>query len=335
MLCDWRELTTVKQAQSAVHQYAREGMLSELYGVTNWDFDFRGHKLAGDWQAALGVTIRVHHLAWMSMEGEAKRDYPACIGYQSPWYRKYGKIEDYFARLNTALVRGTPFVKIGVIHPIESYWLKWGNEEATGAEQEKMDQAFADLTKWLLYGLLDFDFISESLLEELPDDGKGGFGVGAMHYEAIVVPGCITLRRNTVNRLKIFAEKGGQIIWLGRIPEYVDVLPVKDDSLQKMGRLLPYTKQAVHSALEPYRTVRVCDRQGTASSNLLSQQRQDGEMRWLFLCHSEKPQDRDDAAAEYWTVQVPGNWTVEQYDAMEGTVSSVEVRKCQIGRAHV
>ncbi|MFQ9394896.1 MAG: hypothetical protein ACLR2E_13715 [Lachnospiraceae bacterium] len=87
MLCDFRELTTAKQAESAVHQFGYEGMLSELYGVTNWDFDFRGHKLAGDWQAALGVTIRVHHLAWTSMAGEAKRDYPASISYQSPGTR--------------------------------------------------------------------------------------------------------------------------------------------------------------------------------------------------------------------------------------------------------
>lgn len=53
MLYDSRELNTAKQAQSVVHQYGREGMLSELYGVTGWEFDFRGHKLAGDWQAAL------------------------------------------------------------------------------------------------------------------------------------------------------------------------------------------------------------------------------------------------------------------------------------------
>lgn len=320
MLCDWRELTTAKQAQSAVNQYAREGMLSELYGVTNWDFDFRGHKLAGDWQAALGVTIRVHHLTWVSMEGEAKRDYPACIGYQSPWYRKYKRIEDYFARLNTALVRGTPLVKIGVIHPIESYWLKWGNEEATGAERAEMDEAFSNLTKWLLYGLLDFDFISEALLEELPDDGKEGFAAGAMHYEVIVVPGCVTLRKNTVNRLKKFAEKGGRIFWLGRIPEYVDAMPAEDDSLRNTGVLLPYTKQALHSALEPYRTVSVCDRRGMKSDNMLSRQRQDGENRWLFLAHCEKPDNMDEVSGEYWTIRVPGTWSVEQYDAMEGTV---------------
>ena len=324
MLCDWRELTTAKQAQSAVHQYAREGMLSELYGVTNWDFDFRGHKLAGDWQAALGVTIRVHHLTWVSMEGEAKRDYPACIGYQSPWYHKYKKIEDHFARLNTALVRGTPLVKIGVIHPIESYWLKWGSEETTGAERAEMDEAFSNLTKWLLYGLLDFDFISESLLEDLPDDGKEGFSVGAMHYEAVVVPGCVTLRRNTADRLKRFAEKGGQIFWLGRIPAYVDAMPAADDSLQKIGVLLPYTKQAVREALEPCRTVSVRDRRGMRSGNLLSRQRQDGEDRWLFLSHCEKPDNRDEVGAEYWTVTVPGVWTVEHYDTMEGTVSPVQ-----------
>lgn len=119
MLCDSRELTTAKQAESAVHQFGYEGMLSELYGVTNWDFDFRGHKLAGDWQAALGVTIRVHHLAWTSMAGEAKRDYPASISYQSPWYKEYHLIEDYFGRLNTALTRGSAEVKVGVVHPVD------------------------------------------------------------------------------------------------------------------------------------------------------------------------------------------------------------------------
>ena len=171
MLYDSRELNTAKQAQSVVHQYGREGMLSELYGVTGWEFDFRGHKLAGDWQAALGVTVRVHHLTWTSMAGEAKRDYPASIGYQSPWYEEYPLIENYFSRLNTVLGRGKAVVKIGVIHPIESYWLYWGNKEQTQGLRDEMDERFKKLTEWLLFGLIDFDFISESLWEsQTPDD---------------------------------------------------------------------------------------------------------------------------------------------------------------------
>ncbi|MFQ9802070.1 MAG: hypothetical protein ACLR23_27780 [Clostridia bacterium] len=139
-------------------------MTSELYGVTNWDFDFRGHKLQGDWQAALGVTTRVHHLSWTSMAGEAKRDYPASIFYQSPWYKEYPLIEDHFARVNTALTSGKPDVKIGVIHPIESYWLYWGPKEQTAAKRQQMEQQFSQIIEWLLFGLQDFDFIAESLL---------------------------------------------------------------------------------------------------------------------------------------------------------------------------
>ena len=97
ILEDRIELTTAKQAQSLARQLNRPGVLSELYGVTNWDFDFVGHKAQGDWQAALGVTVRVPHLAWVSMAGEAKRDYPASIGYQSPWFREYPLVENHFA----------------------------------------------------------------------------------------------------------------------------------------------------------------------------------------------------------------------------------------------
>lgn len=66
MLFNNHEFTTAKQAQSASHQFGREGVLSELYGVTGWDCDFRTYKYQGDWQAALGVTVRVPHLSWYS-----------------------------------------------------------------------------------------------------------------------------------------------------------------------------------------------------------------------------------------------------------------------------
>ena len=71
------EFITAKQAQSIVRQQGKPGMLSELYGVTGWDYDFRGYKLQGDWQAALGVTVRVPHLTWMTMKAAASGISPA------------------------------------------------------------------------------------------------------------------------------------------------------------------------------------------------------------------------------------------------------------------
>ncbi len=327
MLCDRRELTTAKQAQSASHQYGCPGVLSELYGVTNWDFDFRGHKMAGDWQAALGVTIRVHHLTWTSMAGEAKRDYPAPIGYQSPWYEEYSLIEDYFARLNTALTRGSAEVRVGVIHPVESYWLYWGTREKTEGIRKEMDQNFLQLTKWLLYGLIDFDFIAESLLPELqpmeetaPD--KQGFQAGKMKYDVILVPNCVTLRRTTLERLSTFAGNGGKVIFTGNIPEYVNAVKSQEViQLAENCTKITFNERELLNALSPYRFVEVRNRDGSRTDNMLYQLRTDKNGKWLFLTHSEKPQNPDIPVKEALSIIVEGLWEITKYDAMSGTIT--------------
>ena len=123
MLCGRHEYTTAKQTESVVRQNGKEGMLCELYGVSRWAVEFGKFKEEGDWLACLGVTVRVPHLSFYSMRGEAKRDYPPSIFYQVPWYLKFKAIEDHFSRLNTALSRGKALNEVAVIHPIESYFL--------------------------------------------------------------------------------------------------------------------------------------------------------------------------------------------------------------------
>ncbi len=330
MLCDRRELTTAKQAQSAAHQYGAPGMTSEMYGVTNWDFDFRGHKLAGDWQAALGVTRRVHHLTWTSMAGEAKRDYPAPIGYQSPWYQEYPYIEDYFARINTVLTRGVPCVKIGVIHPIESYWLYWGPKEQTGGIREEREENFVNLVKWLLYGLLDFDFISEALLSDFEQREKQGFQVGEMVYDVVLIPDCVTLRSTTLRRLEEFSSKGGKVIFAGGIPKYIDGMPSRlpEDLLSRWAccRNIRYSRREILSELDEQRDLDIRNSDGCRSSNLLYQMRREGEERWLFVAHSEKTENPDLAIGEVLTFQVSGQYQVERWNPMTGSIEQVPVR---------
>jgi hypothetical protein len=214
MLCSKIDLTTAKQCQSVVRQAGKVGMMCELDGVTGWDFDFRGHKLHGDWQAALGVTLRVPHLSWLSMKGEAKRDYPASISYQSPWYKEYHCVEDHFARVATALTRGKPVVRVGVIHPIESYWLRHGPVDQTTLKRERLESNFANITEWLIRGNIDFDFICESTLPDFCLKGGNPLAVGNMAYEAVVVPACETLRSTTLERLEAFADAGGKLIFM-------------------------------------------------------------------------------------------------------------------------
>ncbi len=326
MLCDWRELTTAKQAQSASHQFGCPGVLSELYGVTNYMFDFRGHKMQGDWQAALGVTVRVLHLAWTSMAGEAKRDYPASICYQSPWFKEYPYIEDYFARINTALTRGKAKVKVGIIHPIESFWLYWGNDEQTGGIRQEMDEKFVNLTNWMLYGLMDFDFISESLLsiqeKEITDTKK--LQVGEMAYDVIVVPNMVTIRSTTLEVLEHFAVAGGKIIFTDSIPKLADAIP--SERCKKMSEgcvFIPFSRYALLKELDDYRLLDIRDDRGNRTENIIYQMRQEGEDCWLFLSHVMKAKNPDIPIPEKLTISIEGIWRPVCYDALTGEIKSV------------
>ncbi|MDR0589451.1 MAG: hypothetical protein LBG25_02780, partial [Spirochaetaceae bacterium] len=329
MLCDWREFTTAKQAQSAARQYGRPGVLSELYGVTNWDFDFRGHKLQGDWQAALGVTVRVPHLSWVSMNGEAKRDYPATFNYQSPWYREYPYVEDHFARIASVLTRGKAVVRVGVLHPIESYWLHWGPREQTQTVREQMDRNFLDLCDWLLRGLIDFDYICESTLPELCDMADiregAGFPVGNMAYDLVILPGMETIRSTTLQRLEAFKNAGGRLIFLGSVPKYRDAEP--HDGGQKLregSEGIGFERLPLLDALRGLRELEIRDGSGAERRDLLYQLREEGDARWLFIAHGDRPANPDIPEASLIRIRVRGEWAVSLYDTMTGNITPLE-----------
>jgi len=324
MLCDRREYSTAKQAQSAARQYGREGVSSELYGVTNWNFDFRGHKLQGDWQAALGVTVRIHHLSWVSMAGEAKRDYPASISYQSPWYKEYSYVEDHFARVNTALVRGTALVRVAVIHPVEGFWMFFGPNDKTAGIRAEMEADFENVIKWLLFGHIDFDFVSESLLPELykeSSDLPQQFAIGQMAYDAVLVPNCRSLRSTTLEALQNFSSQGGKVIFAGELAGIIDGVVEKSDIFSGYeSDRIPFAKTAILEALEDFREIDIRCGDGSRAEWLLYQLRQDGNDRWLFVCNGTKSSNQDIPLEEHITLTIKGEYTPVLYDTLNGSI---------------
>ncbi len=337
ILCNMREFTTAKQTQSAVHQYGKEGMLSELYGVTNWDFDFRGHKLQGDWQAALGVSVRVPHLAWVSMKGEAKRDYPAAIGYQSPWYKEYSYIEDHFARVNTVLTRGKPIINIGVIHPIESFWIISGPNSQCSTKITSLENNFRNITSWLLESHLDFNFICESTIPSLEDKNNPGT-IGKMHYDTIVVPGCLNLRNTTVDYLENFVKAGGKVIFMGECPTHIDGKKSKGAiQLFEKSICIGFDKASVNSALADNREVEILLDNGFQADEFIYNYRQDNNCRWLFVARSKDPgivlndssnrcaqKDVVEVSVRNTVITVKGKFIPTEYNTISGEIVDIE-----------
>lgn len=324
MLCNRVELSTAKQAQSASHQFGREGVLSELYGVTNWDFDFRGHKFQGDWQAALGVTVRVPHLSWVSMKGSAKRDYPASIHYQSPWYQEYSYIENHYARLATVMTRGRADVRVGVIHPIESYWISFGPSDATEQTRTQLEQNFTNIIEWLLFGTIDFDFISESLLPSQCGEISDTLPVGEMNYSVVLVPGCLTLRSSTLKILKEFQEKGGRVIFIGSCPRYLDALP--DERIERFYNQCEKTdfnQVQILECLKSERFVEIKNDDGHASNNLIYQLRDDGDTKWLMIAHAKKPAINDNVNPQHTRITLFGEYKPILYNTLTGSIEKI------------
>ena len=316
MLVDRIEFGTVKQAASVAHQYGRNEVMSELYGVTGWDYDFVGHKAQGDWQAALGINVRVPHLAWVSMAGESKRDYPASIFYQSPWFEEYKLVEDYFARVKVCLTQGKALVRVAVIHPVESFWVSLGNNHQTQAIRDELDTNFKSLNEWLIHGLLDFDFLCESLLpSQSPSAENGALAVGEMSYQAVLVPSLRTIRSSTLDALEMLVAAGGTVIFAGEIPHYVDAKP-SDRALRLAEKSVsvPFTQRSIVDALSGFRELDVETTNGTRCPALISQIRDCGDTRFVFLANMDRRSGQDDALYRF-----RGEWTVSRLDPMDGT----------------
>ena len=324
LLCDNVLLATAKQTQSAVHQYGKEGMLSELYGVTKWTFDFRGHKFQGDWQAALGVTVRVPHLSWVSMKGVAKRDYPASISYQSPWYKEYSYIENHFARLNTVLTRGKPSVKVGVIHPIESMWLLYGAYDKTSAIREDMETDFREIIQRLLFGLIDFDFISESCMPSLYGKTEDpSLKIGAMEYDAIIVPNLKTIQSSTLKILTEFKNKGGKLIFIGENPYCVDgATNNAAGELYKRSTVLSTASNRLLDILSDERFLTLLNANGTTANNFIYNLREDNEDKYLFIANAKKSQKTININP--LTIILNGEYYPQVMDTLSGEIKDID-----------
>lgn len=274
------------------------------------------------------------------MRGEAKRDYPACIGYQSPWWKEYTTIEDHFARVNSALTRGRPVTRVAVIHPVESFWLCFGPKDNNAEEMAYRDQAFIDLTKWLLLGHIDFDFIAESLFPEqtaLGDIKGPHLPVGKCSYDVVICPNLRTVRSTTLERLNRFAAQGGTVLLAGSTPTMVDAKTVTPPPKIE-GKQVAWSKDAILNALQPFRDIDmiVSDTtlyrtQGTRANSLMYQLREDGDQRYLFICNV----DRDEPCPVNMTIK--GEYKVEVSRELEVTLTGRCWIPClaRIGRSNL
>lgn len=279
-----REYDTAKQVSSVAHQFNRRWRLTETYGCTGWDFNFEGHKALGDWQAALGINLRCQHLSWYTMEGQAKRDYPASIHYQSPWAPYYRKVEDYFARINAAMDHGQEVRDVLVLHPIESVW---GLDPRDKNALDEQIAAMQNLRDALLSANIDFDYGSEEILARHGAVADSRLRVAEAEYTAVIVPSVSTLRASTLDLLRRFHEARGQVVFLAPVPTLIDAEPSDaPKALSASCQVVEPLSDAVNAVAHTCRRLSICSPEGTEIGPVLHLLREDDAEYRLFVCNT-------------------------------------------------
>lgn len=218
--------SAVKTCVSVASQFGKKRVVSELYGATGWQTSFSGYKSIGDWQAILGINSRCPHLAWYTMKGESKRDYPASISVQSAWWEDYAFVEDYYARFALAL-SGENLAETLIIHPVESVWgfpRLEGFSSPFRAKSEifnETERKYREFGEALIYGGVEFDYGSEFLIKTHARVEKRNFILGNKTYKRVVIYGLYTIRQETLDMLEIFSKNGGEVIFGGDYPKFV------------------------------------------------------------------------------------------------------------------
>ncbi len=322
----------VKQLTSSARQIGKKRLLSELYGCTGWQFNFKSHKVVGDWQALFGINLRCQHLSWYTMEGESKRDYPASILHQSPWYKDYSYVEDYFARFGLFISEGAPECDVLMLNPIESLWCQayigWANwirnnSPDVAPYEERYERLFHILTDHQI----DFDYGEEEMMSRMAkvsvdDDGKAVLWVGKAKYKTVIVSNMLTIRKTTLDILQEFMKLGGKVIFAGDLPEYENA--VKTERV----RFLSTHENAVNVSFDEGEIVAavrantdafvsVTKSDGACEKEVFAQVRRDfgGSGKAIALLNVNRNERKEDLVLR---VSVPNPCHVQRWDAVSG-----------------
>lgn len=327
----WNEYVAAKQCVSVARQTGRKWVLSEIYGCTGWETTFETYKFLGDWQAALGITLRCPHLSWYSMAGEAKRDYPASIHYHSPWYKQFRHVENYYSRLNTVLTEGQAVCDMIVIHPLESMYLLYGSKCQQNDYVKLLDRQIKELTEWLIREHVDFDFADEQLLidlkTEVGGDERGPFiQVGQMRYRSILVPPLVTIRSTTLELLKKFDQAGGSVTFTGDTPIAVDAVKSAQAHDFANQRTLAYNRQSIVDYLSGReRIISIEDKSSQAGDVFCQLRRIDGQSA-LFLANTNRQKFLNDLTVEF-ECEATQIQQLQLWDCTDGSRYDVPFRK--------
>lgn len=232
---DWlgRKISTPfipKQLGSVARQLGRK-TLTESFALCGWDVSLNELKWIMQWQMVNGVTSLCPHLEGYSLRGERKRDYPASVFYQLPWFKEaYKPFAEFICKTGTLLDNGLEEAPILLIEPLQTAYIKH-NPKNTEKINE-LQSRFENITNELSGNHMLYHYGDESITEHFGSVKKDKLVIGKCEYSTVIMPYMQSLTENTLKLLIEFSQNGGKLYFIGEMPSLVN--GVKDERLKRL-----------------------------------------------------------------------------------------------------
>lgn len=217
---------TILQLTSAAAQLGKKRVLCEMFGCAGWSVTPEEMKWIAQWQHSLGINDQLQHLGLYSLRGSRKREYPASIFYQQPWFKKLKPYNDYFARISKLISESRQMTDLLVLHPMHSAWALY---DGTLKSLDQMTQDFWTLLDDLLSMGLNPHLGDETLMLKHGRVVGDELEIGMCRYKAVLIPPMVTMDESTCRLLREFALAGGSVYVIGELPGMLNGVPAVVD----------------------------------------------------------------------------------------------------------
>ena len=243
-----------KVGVSIAHMYKRPRTWLEGFYSSGWDTGCADVADAIFRNFALGHNLLSLHGLYYSTHGSMWEWAPPCNHHHMPYWGQMGDLLGCTKRLGYLIANGVHCCDVAVLYPVAAA------EADVENGKEASQTAFATATFLYQHGV-DFDFIDfESIERAEVEDGK--LLVSGEAFQTVVIPNMKAIRFAMMEKLRLFAECGGQVIFVGDLPSASDRIGREDAELDAIVNGILQTGCRVSTAeevLDRMRRDHVCD----------------------------------------------------------------------------
>lgn len=216
------DVQTEMQLSSVANQLGKKQVMCETFALSGWNVSFEDLRWLYENQMAHGINFLCQHLEGYSLRGIRKRDYPASLFVQQPWWKDYKIFNDKVSRIGYLLAEGEVNYKVLLLHNIESAWTRLTPDEKGQTRADAYYNSLTNMLNTLDRNQIHYHLGDERIMERYGKVKSGELEIGTQSYSVIIVPPSKCISKNTLMLLKEFKAAGGTIIFTEEIPSLVE-----------------------------------------------------------------------------------------------------------------